>query len=58
MSCSTSTTAVPSAAIDRKTCIDVANDHRRETKRELVAQQKPRIRHQAATDRDHLLLAA
>ena len=38
--------------------IDVANDDRRQSERQLVAQQQPRIGHQAAADRRHLLLPA
>jgi hypothetical protein len=38
--------------------IDVADHDRRETKTDLVAQQQPRVRHQCATDGDHLLLTA
>jgi hypothetical protein len=42
----------------RERGIDVANDDRREAKAELVAKKDARIRHQAAADRDHLLLPA
>ena len=38
--------------------IDVADDDRREAEAELVAEQDARVRHQAAADGDHLLLAA
>src|SRR6185503_2908182 len=36
---------------------DLAHDQRRQTKRRLVEQQKPRPAHQRARDRQHLLLA-
>src|SRR5580700_5318912 len=38
--------------------IDVADDDRRQAQRELIAQQEPRVGHQGAADRRHLLLAA
>jgi hypothetical protein len=37
---------------------DLLHDNRRETRRGFVEQQEPRLRHQRATDRAHLLLAA
>ena len=42
----------------RKRGIDVADDHRREAERDLVAEQQLRVGHQRAADRHHLLLAA
>ena len=38
--------------------IDVADDDRREAKAEFVAEKDARVRHQAASDGDHLLLTA
>src|SRR5262249_8426271 len=38
--------------------VDLLDDHRRQTERDLVAEQELRIRHERATDRDHVLLAA
>ena len=58
MSCSTSTTLVPSRLMRRQRVVDVADDDRREAEAELVAEQQPRVGHQRAADRDHLLLAA
>jgi len=42
----------------RNAGVDIADHDLRETKANLVAQQKPRVRHQRADDCDHLLLAA
>src|SRR5580704_4654825 len=38
-----------------KTLIDVADDDWRQAEREFIAKQEPRIGHQGATDRRHLL---
>src|SRR5438309_3359532 len=40
----------------RNAGVDVADHDRREAQADLVAQQEPRVRHQRAADRDHLLL--
>ena len=37
---------------------DLGDEHRREPHRRLVEQQHPRLGHQGAPDRQHLLLAA
>ncbi len=58
MSCSTMTSDDALGDDRRQARIDVADDDRREAEADLVAQQKLRIRHQRAADRDHLLLAA
>ena len=58
MSCSTSTTVVPSAVIVPEAIVDVADDDRRQPERQLIAQQKPRVGHQRPADRRHLLLSA
>ena len=42
----------------RQTLEDLLDDDRREAKAQLVAEEKPRVRHQRPADRDHLLLAA
>src|SRR5215831_3070740 len=42
----------------RQAGIDLAHHDRRETETDLIAEQKFRVRHQRAADRDHLLLAA
>src|SRR4051794_31609607 len=37
---------------------DLAHDERREPERGLVEEEKPRLRHHRASEREHLLLAA
>ena len=58
MSCSTMIERQAFATIAGKARVDVADDDRREAEADLVAEQKPRIGHQRAADRGHLLLAA
>ena len=48
------------AALDQRAerAVDALDDDRREAERDLVEQQQPRVRHERATDRRRLLLAA
>ena len=55
--CSTSNTVVL-RRISRDDPEHGLHDHGRQPERRLVQQQQPRLRHQAARDRDHLQLAA
>jgi hypothetical protein len=48
----------PFAIDERQNGKDLADDARREAERRLVEQQQPRPRHQRASNREHLLLAA
>ena len=57
--CSTSSTDVPFALMRRGSRrTSSCTIERRQAERRLVEQQQPRLRHQRAADRDHLLLAA
>ena len=58
MFCSTSTIDWPCAFSLRDGAADLGDDERREAFGRLVQQQEPRVAHQRAADREHLLLAA